>query len=222
MIASDNNYRIVSYGDSTTATRLPDVEKVYSDLLREALPSKGVDGEVTNKGVGGRNTDVAASKFNEEVMDLDPNLVIIQFGINDALGPDFVALNTYTDHLTGMIRDLHAAGSKVILMTPNRLTSQDNLLVPYVESVRNIADTEGVALVDVYKMFTDYATDPSHSVDDLLLDGQHPNQLGHQMVADALEALIPVELGVVPEPSAAMILMLNCGALAMSRRPARH
>jgi len=38
----------------------------------------------------------------------------------------------------------------------------------------------------VYAAFEAYGTDTDKSVEDLLLDGMHPNEKGHRLVADLL------------------------------------
>jgi len=47
-----------------------------------------------------------------------------------------------------------------------------------------------VVLVDVDEAFSAYDRVAGQSVDDLLLDGIHPNEAGHRLVADELLAAI--------------------------------
>ncbi len=208
---------IVSFGDSTTAPR--GTLTVYSDILRTELPYYGITGSVVNAGVGGNTSSAGMARFQSDVLDYDPDLVIIQFGINDstwdvwknppATAPR-VSLATYTSNITSMTQTLKAAGSQVILMTPNPLRWTDTLksmygyspydpndpmgfnatIIPYCQAVRNIAAAESVPLIDVYNMYVDYDAVPGQSMDNLLLDGMHPNGQGQQMVADALIGLI--------------------------------
>jgi len=53
-----------------------------------------------------------------------------------------------------------------------------------------VARTEKVTLVDVAKAFESHTEDGDRSMDDLLLDGMHPNQQGHQLIAALLSPLI--------------------------------
>ncbi len=70
--------KIVAFGDSTTAPR--GNLKVYADILRDELT--GV--QVINAGVGGNTTSMARLRFEADVLTHAPDLVLIQFGINDS------------------------------------------------------------------------------------------------------------------------------------------
>ena len=220
---------IVAFGDSTTAIRPGSIANVYADLLRTELPADGITGSVLNKGVGGNNTNHATSRFSTDVLANNPDLVVMQFGINDsawnvwenppATAPR-VALSTYISNMTSMTQQLKAAGSQVILMTPNAMRwtpallnlygvppydpndpmGFNNTMLPYCQAVRDLAAAESVPLVDVYNMFVDYDAVSGQSMDNLLLDGMHPNGAGHRMIADALIETITGN-GVTPPPT---------------------
>ncbi|NQU10273.1 hypothetical protein HQ590_05760 [bacterium] len=212
-------HTIVAFGDSTTAPRTVDGQPltVYADLLRAELPARGITGQVINSGVGGHNTRDGLARFEADVLAHGPDLVIIQFGINDStldlwLDPPVteprVPLAEFAANLPAMVRPLRAVGAGVVLMTPNPMRWTAELrgyygkapyrpddpmglnvtLIPYVDAVREVAAAERVDLVDAYALFL--AT--GDGVDDLLLDGMHPNAAGHRLVADALlQALAP-------------------------------
>jgi len=76
---------------------------------------------------------------------------------------------------------------------PENPDGMNHLLKLYTETAREVARTEKVMLVDVAKAFENYAQDGRRSMDDLLLDGMHPNQQGHRLIAGLLSARI-VEL----------------------------
>ncbi|MEQ9065829.1 MAG: GDSL-type esterase/lipase family protein [Gimesia chilikensis] len=69
---------IVTFGDSTTATRGPLV--VYSMILAKELPQQGVPVKVINAGIGGNTTQNAVARFEKDVLAKQPDLVVIQFG----------------------------------------------------------------------------------------------------------------------------------------------
>lgn len=221
-----NEKVIVAFGDSTTAVRNT-VPKVYADLLQERLPALlGQAVTVYNAGIGGNQTSDALARLNTDVRSRNPDIAIVQFGINDSWvysghqgEPSAVAIDAatqatspyasrgnFTDNLTSIIRTLKSDGCRVILMTPNQLQIagpgaempwRNDLLGRYAEVVRQVAASERTELLDVWTMYSDYAAVAGHSVNDLLVDSQHPGQLGHQMVADRLVAmLVPV-----PEPA---------------------
>jgi lysophospholipase L1-like esterase len=210
--------RVIAYGDSTTAPRGELV--VYADLLRAELPSRGVACEVINAGVGGNTTEDARARFDTDVLAREPDLVVIQFGLNDSAIDVWrgetsprVTLERYAENLDFFLDALAvrgAAGTRAVLMTPNPMTWTEIMrgyyakppydsadpdgmnvpLMPYVERVRRIARERGVPLADIQRLFREYAARPGRSLDDLLLDGQHPNAEGQRLVADALLPLI--------------------------------
>jgi lysophospholipase L1-like esterase len=211
--AFSKDFVVVAFGDSTTATRGDLI--VYAMRLEQAFAAKGVPVKVVNTGIGGNNTADARARFEKDVLAHKPNLAIIQFGLNDAAvnvweNPPAtkprVSLEDYEKNLRHFVAKLKAAGAEVILMTPNpcRWTDQLKKLYGkpphkpddpdgynvlgcrYAEAVRKIARGEKVALIDVYKVFQDYEKQPGRSMNDLLLDGMHPNDKGHEIIAKML------------------------------------
>ena len=197
--------RIVAFGDSTTAPRGP--LKTYAAILDETL-----DAKITNAGVGGHDTGKARARFERDVLSRKPDLVIIQFGINDAAIDVWkqpaatkprVSKVDYEANLRFFVREVRKNGATPILMTPNpiRWTSKlkslygkppyrpddedgfNVLLRDYAGIARLVASEENVELVDVFAEFE------KRDVDSLLLDGMHPNAKGHALVA---ELLLPV------------------------------
>lgn len=210
---------IVAFGDSTTAVR--DGVVVYATLLQTELASKPASVRVFNAGVPGNSTADAMRRFQKTVVDQKPNIVILQFGINDAsvevwrsppAAAPRVPRDVYEKNLTHFVRELKKQSAEVVLMTPNpcRWTEMlkglygkppyqpedpdgfNVLLKEYAETVRNVAQREKVTLVDVYQAFDAHGKEPGQSVDDLLLDGMHPNSKGHALVAKLLFASPPL------------------------------
>ena len=208
---------IVAFGDSTTAPR--GKLRTYADLLEEELAGNGVPVRVINAGIGGHNTGHARARFERDVMAHDPDVVIIQFGINDAAVDVWkappstesrVSLVDYEKNLRHFIHVLNERKVTIVLMTPNPLRwtpkmremygrapyvpgEEDGfnlLLRKYAEKVRQIAKSEKVPLIDVYRVFQTYGEKEGNSVGDLLLDGIHPNDAGHRLVGDQLISLM--------------------------------
>jgi lysophospholipase L1-like esterase len=204
--------RIVAFGDSTTAVR-GEVEQVYAQRLPKKLAAHGIEVEVINAGVGGHTTTQARERFRNDVLRHKPDLVIIQFGLNDSVvelpkgdTTSRVAQAEYERNLDYFVKTLKARGSQVILMTQNALRWTDKLRADYgkppydpddrwglnalnakyAESVRKTARAHDVALVDVYQLFLDYDRVPGQSADALLTDGVHPGDEAHRLIADLL------------------------------------
>ncbi len=196
--------KIVAFGDSTTARRGP--LKIYADLIAQSNPKDWI----INAGIGGHNTEHARKRFERDVLEENPDTVIIQFGINDSAvdvwkkpsaAEPRVPLKTYETNLRQFVTALKSKNTEVILMTPNPLRWTDKLKKMYGKNPYNPADTDGfnvrlrdyamvvrrlakeesVRLIDVYQAFEE-----AGDVDALLLDGMHPNDRGHRLIADRL------------------------------------
>jgi lysophospholipase L1-like esterase len=208
---------IVAFGDSTTAAR--GELKIYADTLEKELAEHGLPVRVINAGIGGNHTDHARARFEKDVLSHDPDTVIIQFGINDAAVDVWkdppateprVPLEKYENNLRHFIHVLAKRDVSVVLMTPNPLRWTQKMremygkppylphekdgfniiLRTYAEKVRQIATTENIPLIDVYRTFEETEGKGGRSVAELLLDGIHPNAPGHRLLADRLIALL--------------------------------
>ena len=202
---------IVSFGDSTTAPRSR--VATYSSQINWTMADEGAPVEIINAGVGGNNTAMARERFEEDVLAHESDLAIIQFGICDsavnvwegATKPR-VAIDDYEANLKYFVEMLQSQGADVILMTPNPLRWTDKLLElygkppydpedpdgfnvtlrDYARRVRDVAEATGATLVDSFAAFEDYGAAEGQAVDDLLLDGMHPNSTGHALEAEML------------------------------------
>jgi lysophospholipase L1-like esterase len=208
-------FTLVAFGDSTTAPREVDGKplRVYANVIQEDLVRRGVHGTVINAGVGGNNTDQARARFETDVLAHDPDLVIIQFGLNDSCidlwdGRDRprISRETYAANLRFFVEALRKRDCDVILMTANPMRWTEPLLKlygsapydvndpwgfnltnrEYGEAVRTLASDLDVPLIDVYQGFYDYGNVAGQAAEDLLLDGMHPNDRGHAMIAEWL------------------------------------
>ena len=187
------------------------------------LRPKGIPAKVVNAGVGGNSTTDARARFEKDVLAHKPNLVIIQFGLNDATvnvwtNPPAtqppVSAQQYEENLRYFIRTLKGRGAEIIMMTPNmrRWTEKAKkmygkppyrpddpegfnvVVTQYADIVRRVARQEKTPLVDVYNAFRAYGKKPGQSIGDLLVDAEHPNSKGHQLIAKLLLASPPLEI----------------------------
>jgi len=74
------------------------------------------------------------------------------------------------------------------------------LLAAYNEAIRRVASEMNVPLVDVRASYPDFASKRNLAIDELLLDGLHPNDIGHELVAGLL---VPVIRDVLRQPRSA-------------------
>ena len=219
-----DTYKIVCFGDSTTdASYTPSdlnfVEsyknlKVYSAWLEEELPKlllKNV--EIINSGVSGDTTFDAKLRFQKDVLNHNPNLVILQFGANDqsirqdlGLTTPILTIDQFAYNILFFINRLRKKNVEIILMTPGVILWADyfkknyfkepyNLderyglnenLKHYAEMIRKISKNENVQLIDVYNEEIKFDRTTNKSLNNLLPDGLHPNNDGHKFIANLI------------------------------------
>jgi len=75
---------VVMLGDSTTAVRPGAIDRVYASRVEQSLVESGFPVRVINAGVGGNSTTDGLDRFDRDVLTHHPDLVVIQFGINDS------------------------------------------------------------------------------------------------------------------------------------------
>ncbi|MFN0076149.1 MAG: exo-alpha-sialidase [Prosthecobacter sp.] len=208
---------IIMFGDSTTAPR--GAVKVYATRVETALQSIGSSLGVHNAGIGGNTTRDARRRMQTDVLQYKPRLVVMQFGINDSavdvwknppVTTPRVPPGEYLLNLRIMITAAQNAQAKVILMTTNPLRWTSKLrelygkppynadtedgfevlnLVHYNEALRKLATELNVPLVDVHAAYPGFASKNKTTIEEMVPDGMHPGDLGHQLVA---ELLVPV------------------------------
>ena len=190
--------KVVFLGDSVTKAVRPGVtaEQTFCFYFQKALRDSGLAVEAINAGIGGHTTADGLARFEKDVLDKRPDCVVIMFGLNDSWidsgkSTSRVTVSRYRDNLRTMIATLRAKEIKVVLMTPNPTTpptyepTRNATLKPYVEAVRELAASEKLGLIDVYRKYAELAIE-GVDLNTLFTDGIHPNPAGQKLIADML------------------------------------
>ncbi|MDA3924073.1 MAG: exo-alpha-sialidase [Kiritimatiellae bacterium] len=210
---------IVMFGDSTTAPR-DNISKVYPERVQEALHSLGLSITVINAGISSNTTRDAKKRLARDVLDLKPSIVVMQFGINDSAidvwktppaSQPRIPLSDFKENLRDMIRQCRERKAIVILMTTNPLRWTPKLkdlygkppyrvdivdgfdspsLALYNNAILQVSQELKANLVNIHAAYPEFAEEHKTDIDGLLLDGMHPNDLGHQLVTEQLMPLI--------------------------------
>lgn len=205
---------VATFGDSTTAAR-PGVISYTEQIAPRFLGSRLRPRFVHSAGMEGGTTEHARQRFQKEVLDEKPSVVMIQFGVNDSMAdvwlvPPVTKPRTrpevFEENIRFFIKECRAVGASVVLMTPQQLRWTPKLgklfgrhpyrpneerglcvlLEEYVQVLRRVAEEWAVPFVDVYALYDAWEKSHRRSSVELLVDGIHPNTAGHTLTAEAL------------------------------------
>lgn len=160
----------------------------YPHLVLKALKAKypyAVINVITTT-VGGENSVQGAERFATEVLNHRPDVVFIDYALNDR----GVGLKDAAEAWRRMIEMANEAGVKTVLLTPTPdqrvdMRQRGNPLEQHANLVRELATEYKIGLVDSYAMFIEKLKEAG-SIEPYMSWVNHPNEKGHQLVADAI------------------------------------
>ncbi len=184
------NVTIVAYGDSITAGYA--VRRGFPSFWKEALMKKYPEArvEMINSGISGDTTMEGQSRLDWAVLSYEPDLVTINFGINDCvLG---LGLEEFEMSFVDMVRRIRAGpNSEILLLSSQPLETPpyDRLVLDYYHTIERVAKEMDVGFVDVYGAWMRYVQSGT-SLGSLILPGlDHPNEAGYRIIAEELMKL---------------------------------
>lgn len=191
---------IVCHGHSVPAgyfaTPVVDTMNAYPHLLhvglKQRFPLAVVNVIVT--AIGGETSELGAARFCDEVLCHRPDVVTIDYGLNDRR----IGLAKAWDAHSRMIQAGVHAGVKMLLLTPTAdmtqspgYTGKDQpLLEAHATQIRRLASENNIGLVDSFAAFQQYVK--SGDLSDVLSWSNHPNRQGHELVATELLRWFPI------------------------------
>lgn len=200
--------RVVCFGDSVTGVYYhTGSRRAYTDMLgialRQIAPQAKV--EMINAGISGHTTENAMARIDRDVIAHKPDLVTVMFGLNDMTR---VPLEAYRDNLKAIVQRCQAAGSEVILATPNNVITSagrpTEKLIQYGDAIRQVGFELNVPVCDVYRELDAVRQHSETEWRLLMSDAIHPNMAGHKRIATCLAQSITgqrVSLEGVPVPA---------------------
>lgn len=188
---------IVCHGHSVPAgyfkTPAVDTFNAYPHLLHKELKSRFPHAviNVIVTSIGGENSEQGNQRFKEDVLTHRPDLITIDYGLNDRR----IGLESAEKAWAEMITAAQEEGIKVILLTPtgdHRSKWQDpkDPLVQHAEQIRSLARDHGVALADSFAALKK-AVAKTGNLDDYMSQVNHPNRKGHDLVVQELIKWFP-------------------------------
>jgi acyl-CoA thioesterase-1 len=192
----------VVFGDSisTGAEASEEPRKYYNlfvEALRERFPKAVI--QIQMKAIGGETSLRALSRVVADVIETNPDLVTIGYGMNDQNkqddGSNAVSLELYKGNIAQMIEAIQKqTDAELILITPclpNPLWkyASDNV-AEYAGALRELGAEYGVVIADLQQIWlAELSAGKTH--ESLLLNNvNHPNDYGHQLYAQSLLQLV--------------------------------
>ena len=162
---------IVVFGDSITYGYGVKAEEAYPALL-----AKSWDREVINLGVSG-DTSLNGSARKEDLKNLEPSFVLIEFGGNDFLKK--VPKMQTQKALEEIVDYVHSIGAIAVLVDTGGYGPMDT----YTKINKQIAKQKNTLYID--GIMKDIFSDRTLRTDQI-----HPNQKGHQIIAQRIDKVL--------------------------------
>jgi lysophospholipase L1-like esterase len=192
--------RVVLFGDSITQAGVQ--PKGYITVMGEMLKQKGLGDryELVGAGIGGNKIYDLYLRVEDDVLSKNPQTVIIYVGVNDVWHKKTSGTGTDADKFqqfyNALIKKLKDKNINVILCTMATIGEKtdftndlDGELNHYANLIRQIAQKNNCALVDLRKAFLDYNLANNKENKDrgiLTSDRVHLNEKGNQLVAEEM------------------------------------
>jgi len=168
------------------------------EYLRDLFPDNPI--EIIDAGVGGNTSAQERARFQKDVLDRSPDLVLINPGFNDLWrgfnrehpggnGPGRIPVATYKANVDAMITAALKAGRRVVLLTPtffeDRIDSAGNTQVKdYVNAIQQLAEEHHLIAADENRALVTAWQTPHKGR--LTVDGVHMTPAGDAIMAHAL------------------------------------
>lgn len=196
----EKSVKILFFGDSITELGVK--EKGYIDLLNNKLKdTQQIEKyQLIGSGIGGNKVYDLFFRMERDVINRQPDIVVIWIGVNDVWHKSMFGTGTDRDKFERMYADiiqrLQQKGIKVYCCTPacigektDHSNAQDGDLNEFSKIIRKTASANGAGLIDFRKSFIEYNLKSNTENKDkgiLTYDGVHLNDTGNQVVAEMM------------------------------------
>ena len=177
--------RIVALGDSLTYGWM--AEKGYIDFLQDMLKARYPAAAVSfiNRGIPGDTAEGGLRRLKTEVIDAGPDLVFVQFGLNDAFtGCPAGRYGATIARIVELLR--HDTEAEVLLVTSVALADagEDALAEKYYGPLEQVARERSVPLARVHAWWKEKRGADFEGL--LQADLVHPTAAGYRLMAEAI------------------------------------
>ena len=196
--------KVIFFGDSITQQGAQPGGYIPKIDSLSKLEGRQDEFEWVGKGIGGNRVYDLFFRFQEDVLDQKPDIVVVYIGINDVwhkttsgTGTEFKKFGAFYDK---MITRMKQAGIQPVICTPSVIGEynddtnlQDGDLNYYSKWIRQYAAANNIPLVDLRKAFMEYLDkhNPKNEEKGILTtDRVHLNNQGNLLVAQEMWAVL--------------------------------
>ena len=178
--------KIVAIGDSLTCGWM--VGKGYTAFLKDMLivnfPGSMV--QMIDRGVPGGTAEGGLSRIENQVITHGPDLVLIQFAINDAFSG--YSVPEFSEYIIAMISKItQETSADILLVTSGALDDSDRKLVGrYYDALQDIAKDKDIPIALVHEYWERKINEGIRFESLVQRDGVHPTEEGHRLMAEAI------------------------------------
>ena len=200
--------KILFIGDSITDVKFNRRKRftikgknVYALQLKKRFKKYSKNIKVEIKGIASNRTYHVYDRLTADCINLKPDVVIMLIGVNDAW-ENYVPekypplLRPMEPHIREIYRRLRTElpNTQVLYLMPFLIDAVEEkfpyhkTLDEFREVLRSIALENGATVLDLQEVF--YQAQKSIEPEKLAVDGIHPTNLGHKVMADAIEKVL--------------------------------
>lgn len=199
----------------TTVEPVYDYKSAYSTRLKEILnllyPSVQIN--MVNSGISGDTTEGVKLRFDRDVMEFNPDLVIISLGLNDS-HKGLNGLQAYEENLSGMFEKLTSKGIDCIFLTQNMMTTKtepqmveeflmdfqrevaasiqnSGVLTAYFDTAKKVCEKYSIKVCDMYEIWQKWHSIGVNITELLANKSNHPiREIHYYMAIKLMETML--------------------------------
>ena len=183
--------RIVALGDSLTYGWM--VEKGYIDFLDEMLKKKYPKATITiiNRGLPGDTSRGGLFRLQKHVIEENPDLVLLQFALNDALTG--FTVDEFYSNMKSMVEQIQQdTSAEILLMTSPLIYDRvmQRMAEPYYGRIITLAAEKKLPLAQVHEYWGQKISGGVEHRGLVQDDLAHPTVEGHLLMAEAVMEML--------------------------------
>lgn len=202
------NSKVLFLGDSITDVKFNSRQRfkikgknVYALQLKKRLKNYSKDIKVEIRGIASNRTYHVYDRLTKDCISLKPDVIIMLIGVNDAW-ENYVPerypplVRPMEPHIREVYRRIRTElpDTQILYLMPFMIDAVEEKLPfhktldEFRQVLKNIAVENGAAVLDMQAVFNE--AQRTIEPEKLAVDGIHPTDLGHKVMADAVESML--------------------------------